>query len=169
VLSKWQPPRTTLRYSLPSPIPTTLLQGALEALADDTRFTYSPLTSSSRAEGRSNGFIVKASIAVWSRTARRKRERDNDLRDDSQPPSKRAKFEAGSSAVSTWASEPVETTQRGLLDWAMICTVRLVDGTLVLASQGVELQWVYGRDRMIFESFSGHISKRLGVLSSGSL
>ncbi|KAH6907499.1 methyltransferase 10 domain-containing protein [Coprinopsis sp. MPI-PUGE-AT-0042] len=161
---KSQPPRSTLHHSLPPLMPTKALEAALEALADGTRFLYTPFSSTAESKDDGSGFQVKASTAVWSRAERRKRKRKSDDHDDGEPPLKKAKVESTSSAVSPKVAKRGNDSEQDFSEWTMICTVRLVRGASTPPNQemmDLELQWVYGRDRMLFESFSSHISQRL--------
>ena len=99
-------------------------------------------------------FLIWAPCDSWSRRARRKRERRDDAADADALP----------------RAETVTEDMSGFFDSAsLVCVCGVgerAEGTQEQGQGGavliVEFQWVYGRERALFESFVSHVGRRIG-------
>ncbi|KAF9560031.1 hypothetical protein CPC08DRAFT_495149 [Agrocybe pediades] len=143
VLYPYMPPKNTLIQTFP---------GATTAQLHDTfQHVLEPMAgvSAVRAPSTENGdmphFLVEAQENTWSRSARRNHKRRG------QPPR-----DAVEPVVDT---APADSNSPGLT-----CSCRVYDGAASdgqPTAAGVEFQWVYGKDRRLFEGFVGHVSRKI--------
>lgn len=94
-------------------------------------------------------FLVEAQANTWSRSARRGRKRQAQSADD--PLSQNLPR-----LTTTISPSP-----------SLTCSIRTIapDSSLTgnIGSVFVEFQWIFGRDRALFESFTSHISRKVAI------
>ncbi|PPQ78488.1 hypothetical protein CVT25_011829 [Psilocybe cyanescens] len=138
------PPRNTLNQAFPG----YTIQDVHAKLGDTLRGVNGVSCNEINSMGtNSNPFLVEAQENTWSRSARRSRANNN-----SRKPS--SALEEG---MTTTAPDP-----------ALTCSCRVNIDTGLSEEDGgeplcaIEIQWIYGKDRALFESFAGHVGRKVG-------
>jgi len=142
-LYPYMPPKNTLTQ--PFPEATVLRLGeALSAVLNSISGVSATYISSEEGV-----FLVEAQENTWSRSARRSKHQLHAAAATADKP-------ASSSDIKT-ASSP-----------GLTCSCRVFgvngqaeDQEVHARSNGIEFQWIYGTDKKLFESFLGHVSRKV--------
>lgn len=130
------PPRNSLNKRIPLAQSQQHLVDALLAVLDSVDDISREVVTTKEPPYGSSSVLVHAKGNTWSRAARRKNK--------------------GTSTAVPLCSRP--STSR---DAALTCRVNCTEAHGPGESLGLELQWIRGRDRLLFESFYGHITRKV--------
>ncbi|KAF8166825.1 S-adenosyl-L-methionine dependent methyltransferase [Pholiota molesta] len=146
------PPRNTLVQ--PFACTAAVLREAVEETVQSLDLQGVQVTPSmiAKEEGSSDvlpSFLVEAQANTWSRSARRGRKRQVQAADD------------------THSQDLPRLTTTVSPSPSLTCSIRTIapDSSLTgnIGSVSVEFQWIFGRDRALFESFTSHISRKVAL------
>uniref|UniRef100_A0A8H7XML2 U6 small nuclear RNA (adenine-(43)-N(6))-methyltransferase n=1 Tax=Psilocybe cubensis TaxID=181762 RepID=A0A8H7XML2_PSICU len=131
------PPKNTLVQAFPGPATHLVSTKLIETLHGIEGVSYTTTSL--------NSFFVEARQNTWSRSARRSRANKN----SSKKPD----------PASLDADDILSGSQP-----ALTCSCRvLADTAHADPVNVVENQWIFGNDRALFESFVGHVSRKVGM------
>ncbi|CAA7268739.1 unnamed protein product [Cyclocybe aegerita] len=155
------PPRNTLSQPLSSTEVASLDFERVCTIVSDVLGLVDGVTAIERSEsekGEKGVFFVQARANTWSRSARRKKAR---LKDG---------VNEGNSTTVSNASETIEggasNLSAGTAEPALTCSIRVLrpaEAEIAESHYSLEFQWIFGRDRSLFESFASHVGRKVGL------
>ncbi|KAJ3503764.1 hypothetical protein NLJ89_g8288 [Agrocybe chaxingu] len=159
VLAPFMPPRNTLSQPLSLTKEPRPRFERVCTIVSEVLGLIDGVTALERPEsekGEKGVFFVEAKANKWSRSARRKKTRLKDVVDEGNSTlgSKASETSEGASNLSSGSAAP-----------ALTCSLRVrpAEAEVVEGHYLLEFQWMFGRDRGLFESFASHVGRKVGV------
>jgi hypothetical protein len=147
------PPRNTLvqPFACTAAVLREVVEETVQSL--DLQGVHVTPSRTAKEEGPSDvlqpSFLVEAQANTWSRSARRGRKRQVQAADGTRS-------QDLPRLTTTMSPSP-----------SLTCSIRTIapDSSLTgnIGSVSVEFQWIFGRDRALFESFTSHISRKVAL------
>ncbi|KJA14451.1 hypothetical protein HYPSUDRAFT_173409 [Hypholoma sublateritium FD-334 SS-4] len=144
------PPRNTLTQPFPGCMPARLYEALAETLRTIEADGVLATEVAPRAGSHHPSFFIEAQANTWSRSARRSRRPRAEMQ--LQPDS-----HTGNTVASAGKTNP-----------SLTCSARVIiqetdagSPTAATSTCSVEFQWIYGKERALFESFVSHVNRKI--------